>query len=844
MKLKISHALIATACTLTVGFAMAQQPAGDPYEGLAKYQFGQSRQPLALIEEQIRKTAPADYGAIEARVLAVLKAPETPKDAKRYICRWLGIVGSAACVPAVAEFLTDDDLSHPARMALEPMPNAEAGAALRAALPRVKGKLLAGVIGSIGIRRDAQAVPALGGLARDSDATIAGTAIAALGAIGTAEAATALADLQVPEPLARTKARAQIVAASRLTASGRGAAAAAIYRTLIPPPHPQAIRTAALKGLIGALPQVEAVALVIETMQGDDAAMRTAAIAAYTSSTDQALQDAAAAELPTMKPAGQIILLGVLADQTGVAARGPVLRLLATPVESNLRVAALECLVRHGEAADVPMIVRLAGAEPGAVADAARKVLQRMGRPGVNDALVRLIESPAASDRAVALATLASRRVESALPVLVRLVGGADAALAAEAAKALGVMGSATQLSDLGMVLVRTDNASLRAATEEAMKTICSRAQDKSAASSALLASLAQASSPPARSALLRLLSNTGGAEALAAVVKARQDPDAGVQEAAFRTLVAWPDVAAASHLVEVARTTQKPNEAIVALRDGCLRLADMDEFPLAQRVGICRSVLEVATRPEEKKQAISGLSQMASTGALDVLLNCAKDSALKNDAMAAAIKVARQVGGVFNKQALAALQELKAQAGSDDLRKKVDDAIKAVQNAGQSPEGFILAWLFSGPYTQEGKDSGALFDIPFPPEKAGAAAEWRPITGAKSGLVEMDKLFRGENRVGYLRTQVQSDKEQDARLELGSDDGIKVWLNGKAVHANNVIRPCAPGQDKVRVKLKQGANELLLKVTQGGGEWSACCRLRAADGTELSDVTVGPSVE
>ena len=65
------------------------QPASaDPYEGLAKFQFGQSRLPLAMIEEEIRKSAPAQYRDIETKLLAVLKAPETPKDAKRYICRW------------------------------------------------------------------------------------------------------------------------------------------------------------------------------------------------------------------------------------------------------------------------------------------------------------------------------------------------------------------------------------------------------------------------------------------------------------------------------------------------------------------------------------------------------------------------------------------------------------------------------------------------------------------------------------------------------------------------------------------------------------------------------------
>jgi len=93
-------------------------------------------------------------------------------------------------------------------------------------------------------------------------------------------------------------------------------------------------------------------------------------------------------------------------------------------------------------------------------------------------------------------------------------------------------------------------------------------------------------------------------------------------------------------------------------------------------------------------------------------------------------------------------------------------------------------------------------------------------------------------------KSQITSDRDQEARLEVGSDDGVKVWLNDKVVHANNAIRPCTLYEDKVKVTLNRGVNRLLLKVTQGGGEWSACCRLRAPDGAPLDGVTVGVGEE
>ncbi len=105
--------------------------------------------------------------------------------------------------------------------------------------------------------------------------------------------------------------------------------------------------------------------------------------------------------------------------------------------------------------------------------------------------------------------------------------------------------------------------------------------------------------------------------------------------------------------------------------------------------------------------------------------------------------------------------------------------------------------------------------------------------------LMELDKVLGGNNRVAYLRNKVWSEKSRKVRLELGSDDGIKVWLNGQIVHTNNATRPAAPGQDKTNVTVKQGWNQLLLKITQGGGEWAVCARFRQVDGGKLEGLKV-----
>ncbi|HNQ90155.1 MAG TPA: HEAT repeat domain-containing protein [Verrucomicrobiota bacterium] len=846
-------AALAGACLLALALAgpvaavRAQAPAADPYAALARYRFSDSRQPLAEIEEQIRKSPAAGYRAFETRFIELLRAPDTTADAKRFICRKLALVGSAECVPVLAPLLTDNALSHPARMALETLPAPEASAALRNALPTVTGKLRAGVIASLGARRDPEAVSALEPLAKDPDPLVAQTAIAALGAIGTENAVRTLESLRVDPAHARTLVRARLTAAGHLAAAGQQTVAAGVYRAILGSDVPSPFRLAALKGLIETLPQPEAVQVILDRLQDPDPAMRAATAAAYADTPRPALQTAVAKELPRLKPDAQVLLLGVLADQPDLNVRAVLLELLMPARPEPVRIAALDALARHGDPADVPSIVTLAHNPSPSLADAARRTLERMGRPGINESLVKLIETAGPEDRAVVLAMLARRRVESALPTLVRLTGGADALLAAEAAKAIGTLGSQSQVPALAKVLATTDDTALRTAAAQAAQALCRRAPDKTAAAKDLLAALDAAATPAARIVLLQILPFTGGPSPLAAVVKALDAPDAALRQAAIRVLIDWPEPAAAPHLLAFARTTTEPSQAIVALRDGCLRLAQAEETPLAQRLDIVRGVLETARRPEEKQRALAVLAEIPTPGALDLLSACAKNPDLKTEASQSLMLLARQTAALYPQQALAALESLRAQATTEQQRQAVDDAIAAVKNAGQSPEGFILAWLIAGPFNQPDKSGSDLFNVEFPPEKNEASVDWRPHAlrpDTKNGLLEFDKIWKGDNRVAYASTRILSSRDQTALLELGSDDGLKVWLNGKAVHSNNTTRAFSPAQDKVPVQLRQGANTLLLKITQDGGEWSVACRLCSPDGKFLDGVSVSAGKE
>ena len=125
------------------------------------------------------------------KLIAVLKS-DAPHKEKADACRLLALVGTKDAVAPLAALLGDEKLSHMARYGLEPVPDPAVDEALRDALGKLKGRPLVGVIGSIGVRRDAKAVGMLSKMLRASDTLVAQAAARALGNIGGSTAVKAL----------------------------------------------------------------------------------------------------------------------------------------------------------------------------------------------------------------------------------------------------------------------------------------------------------------------------------------------------------------------------------------------------------------------------------------------------------------------------------------------------------------------------------------------------------------------------------------------------------------------------------------------------------------------------
>ena len=109
---------------------------------------------------------------------------------------------------------------------------------------------------------------------------------------------------------------------------------------------------------------------------------------------------------------------------------------------------------------------------------------------------------------------------------------------------------------------------------------------------------------------------------------------------------------------------------------------------------------------------------------------------------------------------------------------------------------------------------------------KAVGDSEWTAHNLSPTGgdnINEMtDALGWGTGReiyehVVYGSVTLNSPREQNTTMLVGSDDAVKVWLNGELVHYNPVLRGADDYQDAFAVTLKQGANVLLVAVDNRG---------------------------
>jgi HEAT repeat protein len=803
----------------------------------------------ALAPAPILRAAEAEE---ETQLLQVLQRADASPQEQGAACDRLQRIGTARAVPHLAQRLAgDSQLAQSARQALETMANPAAGQALIDALATTQGMNQAGIATSLGVRHETHAVPSLSPLLDSTDPNVAIAAATALGKISGKEALSSLqsALAGAKEPVRSAIVDGVLACGYRLLVDGYRDGSAGAFRPLTDPREKDFVRTAAFRGLIlstdPAGPHPYGLQEMTKALVGKDGAAQVAALQLAREIPATELTLGLAGLLEGISPTAQVALLEALNQRGDPGAVSAILPLVTSP-EPAVQIAAVTALGRLGDAAVVPPLLNAATSREVSVQKAAREALLTLR--GASASLVVLVSSPHAGIQAEAIRALSGRAEPSAAPRLLELAYEGEEATRIASLRALAALADPQQVDVVLRILLGADSAPLR---HEAQRTVAAVYQRVLASGDPLdSAPIAKAladdrKNPEGRAALLQVCSLFVDPQIRTAMRAALQDPDARVRDAAIRVMCDSRDPEFLADLLALVRDAEETNYRALALRGYVRLVTEENAARVAGKpaVELLKPLLELAIRPEDRRIALAGLATVPSLEALKLVQPMLSEAAVKAEAAQAILQIAPAIAGTHPQETKGALLRVFDATDSAESRARIETLVRQINQMAD----FILAWQMAGPYRQAGKDYAALFDVVFAAETPGAEdVAWKPLPAgtdpARPYVLDLLKALGGEQVVGYARTAVFSEKEQAAVLELGSDDGAKVWLNGKLVHANNTARPITPGSDKARVTLHAGWNTLLLKITQNNLGWEFCVRFTQPDGTRLEGLRVEPS--
>ncbi len=414
---------------------------------------------------------PAKSAEKQRELIAVLKSGAPPAD-KALACKKLAIYGTSEAVSVLAPFLADEHLASWARIALQNIPDSAADDALRDQLGKLKGNLLIGVINTIGVRRDTNAVAPLTEKLKDSDADVASAAAAALGRIGGATVARTLQSLLTGAPVAIRPAVAEgcILCGEQSLAEGKADAAMKLFDAVRSAHISRAMALEATRGAILAR-GAAGVPLLLEQMRSNDRESFNIAMRTARDLPGREVTQALLAEMDRVAPERQSYLLLALADRGDAETLEAALKIAKSGQEPQ-QLVAIGVLDLLSNPKSAPALLTVAGGENAKAALAARLAVAKMQGADVDAAIIAMLKQPAENPRRAAIELIAQRRVMSAIPELLKATQDASATVSAASFRALGELAGVPEVPALlGALMKATDTE----AAENALAAVCAR---------------------------------------------------------------------------------------------------------------------------------------------------------------------------------------------------------------------------------------------------------------------------------------------------------------------------------------------------------------------------------
>jgi putative heme-binding domain-containing protein len=401
--------------------------------------------------------------------------------------------------------------------------------------------------------------------------------------------------------------------------------------------------------------------------------------------------------------------------------------------------------------------------------------------------------------------------------MLGRMLGNPERELRAKALALSRSIDEPALIATIRSRVVDEEDDSLRNALIETL----ARAGDSESSALLLRMALDESTRPELRVACIEALAGSEDRQLRTAFTRALQSASPLVRAAALRGLHRL----FGAELLDTAR-------ALLASEGVEVRSAALEVLAAHGDAGDAARVLPLAQDASLREEITRALERCADPQALEFLL-----SGLESGDPALQASAGRALASM--RERIRAALDARASAGS--LSQQLLLRLRTLYSEPQP----ILRWEMLGPVPR-----GALADLaerPLSELLSSCPGEWRSVSArGTDGFVNLETVFGSLSEVSaFGRVSLSAQRAHQAKLRIGSDDMLSVWLDGRLIHDHQVHRGWTEDADQLLIELAPGEHQLVICIGQGSGQWSFNARLSgegsgplfeakgAADGTE-----------
>lgn len=642
------------------------------------YQYGSSRAWLQELKDVMAEAnnMPEVHTDLEKMMVKVLKS-DASVESKLIVCKFIGQVGSAHCIPVLQELMLDKSTQHMAIMALASLPVDEISQILMQSLETVDIAGKVEIANALSLKPNEEVITQLQKLLTENDEALKDAAAHALSAIGGKEAAEILkGEFNTTEGELKWK----------MTAYWMNAVTNEPLQTkletceaVLASGAPHSVYYMALKMKLSCLPETDQVDVLMNAFITKDEEVQEMLVPLVRNLPEKADLSSFIQWLNQYAEEIKYQLMVAIADRHDPAIR-PVLLVELNKTSQEGRLMALRGLKNVSNPQDLDLLVRIATTGSTEEQELARSCIYWMDDANTDDVILEKAAIKNGDERAELLKAIGYRKIVDGKDVIIANLQNSNTAIRNAAITSLGKIGTYDDLEPTLDLLITKANTSDYEAIQNTIISMAVSAKMEGGSADILAAKLAEKPGATASVILIGALGALGDDASLQTLRSHINAKDADIQFAVIKALSNWQDDRPLADLEQVLTMPIPQANRSQAIVGMVILTQNSRSLSGDQKVEKLQAVYGTTTNAFDKKTLINGISRIYSLKALDFVVSQVNEADVKQDAQEAVMRVAGDLRDGFHDEVKASMEALLQQNEDPAFEARINTVLKSME--------------------------------------------------------------------------------------------------------------------------------------------------------------------